>query len=504
MSGAGGIRAGRAYVELYADGSKLNAGLKRAQERLRAFSSALRNVGASMVLTGAAMFTPFVLSVKKFMEAAKDGQLAGADLGKAITLHQAVNTTTKAIDQLQISVGAALAPSIVALSEVLNSLLGDLTTWARKNPGLVTGIAAISAGVVVLGGGLVVLGASINIAAFAFGGLATAATAALGVMSAGLAALVSPIALVTAGIVGLGAVLATQTQVGREAIAPLVKDFNRFKNEAVASWSAIGDAMATGDLGLAAKIGMKTVENEMALSWAYIKNLAIDSRAWILRAFLTDGTGIAVGWAKAMGAVESAIHSVVRTYREANTVMSGGIASMLAGAGESVGLLPQGTQAIAEATTMQALAAMQRTGDAIAEQIRLDLQRRMSDIAAQSVEMRHTLDAGLASFVNENNATVATLRKQLVDLRASAADGRKQLDEQMKAKGDQATAAAAAVTGRAPKADVFGTFSSAATFGIGIGSTAADRTANAAEKSAKELTAIREKIYTGQAATFGP
>jgi hypothetical protein len=74
----------------------------------------------------------------------------------------------------------------------------------------------------------------------------------------------------------------------------------------------------------------------------------------------------------------------------------------------------------------------------------------------------------------------------------------------MKKKGDEAAAAAAAVTGRAPKADVFGTFSAAATFGIGIGSTAADRTATATEKSAKTLDGIREDLRAAKPATFAP
>ena len=147
---------------------------------------------------------------------------------------------------------------------------------------------------------------------------------------------------------------------------------------------------------------------------------------------------------------------------------------------------------------------MSQSSAASAERIRVDLQKRMSDIAAQSSDMRSELDSGLASFIDENNATVVTLRKQLSDLRKTATDGRAKLDEQMKADGDAAKSKADAITGSATKADVFGTFSTAASFGIGMGSSAADRTATACESSSKDLKAIREKILTGQSATFAP
>ena len=45
MSNSTSIRAGRAFVELFADDSKLVRGLRRAEKKLKAFGSSIRNLG---------------------------------------------------------------------------------------------------------------------------------------------------------------------------------------------------------------------------------------------------------------------------------------------------------------------------------------------------------------------------------------------------------------------------------------------------------------------------
>ena len=51
----GSIRAGRAFVELFADDSKLVRGLRRAQKKLKAFGQSIRNMGLKIAGLGAAM-----------------------------------------------------------------------------------------------------------------------------------------------------------------------------------------------------------------------------------------------------------------------------------------------------------------------------------------------------------------------------------------------------------------------------------------------------------------
>jgi TP901 family phage tail tape measure protein len=62
VASAGAIRAGAAFVEIFANDSKLQQTLTRVQARMRAFGTTMRNAGASMALTGAAIKVPLLLA----------------------------------------------------------------------------------------------------------------------------------------------------------------------------------------------------------------------------------------------------------------------------------------------------------------------------------------------------------------------------------------------------------------------------------------------------------
>lgn len=64
----GAIRAGRAFVELFADDTKLARGLKRAQRRLATFQVSVRQAGISMLKFSALFATPFIAGLKGFSD----------------------------------------------------------------------------------------------------------------------------------------------------------------------------------------------------------------------------------------------------------------------------------------------------------------------------------------------------------------------------------------------------------------------------------------------------
>jgi len=66
MPSAKGIRAGRAFVELFADDSKLVRGLRRAEKKLKAFGSSIRNLGLKMAGLGTAILAPLLGAAKAF------------------------------------------------------------------------------------------------------------------------------------------------------------------------------------------------------------------------------------------------------------------------------------------------------------------------------------------------------------------------------------------------------------------------------------------------------
>ena len=66
--GARGIRAGKGYVELYADSTRLARGLRKAQAKMRAFSASMNKMGLGMLKLSMAMAAPLVLGIKAFSD----------------------------------------------------------------------------------------------------------------------------------------------------------------------------------------------------------------------------------------------------------------------------------------------------------------------------------------------------------------------------------------------------------------------------------------------------
>ena len=69
MSGASGnVRAGRAFVEILLDQTKLERGLKSAQKKLKNFGSSLTSVGKSMLVTATLAAAPIAYATKTFAD----------------------------------------------------------------------------------------------------------------------------------------------------------------------------------------------------------------------------------------------------------------------------------------------------------------------------------------------------------------------------------------------------------------------------------------------------
>ena len=447
MAAAQGIRAGRAFVELFADDSKLVRGLKAAQRRLRAFGASVRAMGAKMLAVGSLVAGPLAFSVKAasdmeetmnkfnvvFGASAKVvkawGDTFGAQVGrskqqiadflagtqdllvpigfesgaatemsKQLTglavdlasfnnkadadvlrdLHAAltgssevmkkygviVNETAvkqellnqgidknKATEQQKVmarmaiimrgtvaaqgdatrsagsfanqmkalrakvsdaavEIGSALLPVITPLVTKITEAVQIAAAWIKRNQALVVTLFKIGAAVAAGGIALVLLGTAISGVATVFGAFAAIASGvgtALGLIGTALSALLSPIGLVIAGIVGLAAYLITATGAGGDALNWLGERFQALKETALAAFQGIGDALAAGDLALAAKILWLTLKMEWqkGINWLQAKWLdfkgffvsVFQKAVFTLARFMTDAwAGIQIAW----------------------------------------------------------------------------------------------------------------------------------------------------------------------------------------------------------------
>jgi len=108
MADSGGIRAGLAFVELYANDSALVKGLNAAQAKLRAFGNAVKAVGIGLTALGASAITPILASAKSFAEAAdaldKMSKRTGVGVEALSQLSYAAAQSGTSAEELEVSI----------------------------------------------------------------------------------------------------------------------------------------------------------------------------------------------------------------------------------------------------------------------------------------------------------------------------------------------------------------------------------------------------------------
>jgi len=403
MAASQGIRAGKAFVELFADDKRLVRGLKAASKRLRAWGASVTSLGAKIFAAGAGVLAPLLAAVKKFASAGDaldkmssrvgasveflsalshaaqiggtdisamevsirrmqrtaydaarglstaseafadlginvrgaDGQLKSTEqlfMESAAALSRMENNTKKAalatvifgragtqllpmlkdgaeglaammqqarklgivlstedataaaeltdawtrltsvLKMAAVRIGAALAPNLTDLAERIVKIVRPVIDWIKRNGQLIVTVAKIAVVVASVGAALMALGGILFGLGAIFGTLATVASAvgtALSVIGSVLGAILSPIGLVIAAVASLAGYLLYVSGVGQQALAWLSERFTALKETALAAWQGISDALASGDIGLAAKILWLTlkVEWEKGIAW---------------------------------------------------------------------------------------------------------------------------------------------------------------------------------------------------------------------------------------------
>lgn len=147
MAKTGGIRAGQAFVELYADSSRLVRGLKIAERRLRNFGRSLQSIGKKMTAVGMAGLVPAGIGAKWFADfddamrqvravTGATGQQFDSLTDKARALGRSTSFTAKEVAGAMLELGrAGFAPTeidaaIAGMLDLARATGTDLPTAA--------------------------------------------------------------------------------------------------------------------------------------------------------------------------------------------------------------------------------------------------------------------------------------------------------------------------------------------------------------------------------------
>lgn len=192
------------------------------------------------------------------------------------TIGGAFRSFLSAVEGLAIGIGDALAPEIRDWTNSITSNIQTVVEWLKENRGLVVTIAKLTAGVIAGGIALyglgTVFGALSSIVSF-FAGTTIFAGSAIGIMGTLISALLTPVGAIVAAVGLAAAAFIDWGSVGQKATSFLSEAFRVLKDDALKTFGGISDAMAAGDLGLAAEILWASLKVEWERGLLYLKGL---------------------------------------------------------------------------------------------------------------------------------------------------------------------------------------------------------------------------------------
>lgn len=195
---------------------------------------------------------------RRMARAAAEGKVwSSQEAASAEALKQAWTDLSQSTTRALSAIGAAFAPALQKSAKQMASIAQMVARWAKENQGLIASFMDIAKIVIAVGVGLYLVGQAIMLVGSAFGALQVLAGVIYSVLTgvvAVLSAMLSPVGLVIAALVALGAIFVITSEGGRTAIVKLGKSFGELKDIATEAFAGIRDALVAGDIGLAAKI----------------------------------------------------------------------------------------------------------------------------------------------------------------------------------------------------------------------------------------------------------
>ncbi|MCE5327906.1 MAG: hypothetical protein LLG01_15980 [Planctomycetaceae bacterium] len=659
MADAKGIRAGKAFVELFADDNALARGLKAAQAKLKAFGTGVRNIGLGMSALGSAVVAPMAAAAKSFADSgarlwdmsqrtglavealslldyaaeqtgtslenievgirrmqksvvgvadaaegttgsldhlglsAKDlvgtsvleqfaliagrirqiqdptmkaaaamkvfgrsgteilpliddfeklyGQAKGFGLIKstgsakqAKEFSQAMTLMGRTISSAWGAIGSAVLPILQAKAEKIAYLATLIRDWIRQNKGLVAVIFQVASVVAIAGAGLAAMGPVISGLGRVFGILGSV----ISVVGTVLGMLLTPVGMVVAAVTGLGAYLLYTSGAGAKALGWLGERFAGLKEDAMAAYQGIADALAAGDISLAAKVLWLTLKMEWAKGTGWLLGLWYDFKFKLIE-YATDGfygiwaayeivaaklksawAGLKMAWRSVMATIQNKANEIAinvaldgklkeaeENYRSGKISKAGydlAVRSVNEQRGDS--LAKNNADYQAELTAAAAEAA------AKGNQIEQEKNAALADIGNRNASARQEFDRQHKQEQDALSADVDKARQEWQEAIGQAKEKRQAKeaggpgslespDDLLAKIKDKLAGAGGALDGAKRTIDVAGTFNAASMLGLQVGK-ADDRLAQINEGQLKELKNLRADVKNNRAA-FG-
>lgn len=455
---------------------------------------------------------------------------------EAALLNDTLNILWRVLKQGVFVIGSALAPTVIDLTNAVVRAVVTATQWVRENKALVVTVAKVAAGVAAAGIAIIGLGLLIAGVGAVFGllaGVVGAVGTALGLVGTVLGALLSPIGLVVAAVVGLGTALLVWSGAGGQALAWLRDQFGQLREFVGKVVGGIADALAAGDITLAAEILW------LALKLTWQRGVAELNKVWLqARAFFV-GTAQKM-WFGALAAAQQVMHALEVAWIETTAFLSktwtrftSGFTKIWERASAFVakrmleiqGLFDSGLDVDAAKRAVDEQLESRLTE--IEQGAQHDLSRReqrrqtqrersrelneatLAEIGRQFEEAQEALQQGTDARLTETQRQLEAARRRLDEAIAEARRKREEADTDgtpRRGPGDLLSDLEDRLAGIgdaiAARISVRGTFNALAVQGLAGSADAAERTASATEQTAKNTKRLADAARTG-GLTFG-
>jgi len=241
--------------------------------------------------TGTNLLPMFARGAKGIEELQEEARRLGLtmsaeDAKAAEDFTDALDKLWKVVKMGVFRVGAALAPVLQRLTDTITGVATKISVWIDQNRQLIVTVMQVAAAILAGGLALAALGTVISGLGSALGVLITVVTGVATVfklLAGVIAFLLSPIGLVIAAVAALGAYLVYATGMGGKALTWLGEKFNVLKEDALTAYQGIADALAAGDIALAAKILWLTLKMEWQRGINFLEKAWLNFRNFFIR-----------------------------------------------------------------------------------------------------------------------------------------------------------------------------------------------------------------------------
>ncbi len=426
-------------------------------DRLSKVSDAGAKASIAMELfgKGGAKMLPLIqdgaAGIKELTDRAKElGLIIGKDDAEAATkFGDTLSDLYSQMKQVVFVIGAAVAQVLQPFATAAIRIMTGVIQWVSANRNLVVSVLGIGLALVAAGAAFVALGIAIKFIV----GVGAAVAAIFSAISGAIAFLLNPIVLVAAAIIGLAAYFAYATGVMGQAVDWLSAKFSELGKTFGTMIGGIVDALAAGDIQLAAQIlwvGLKLAwaqgTSELREAWIKFKytfvEVAVAAFYGALEIWAEVKAALISSWLNFVAILGDAWDGFANIFAETWDNITSGVAKGILYIQSLWDDSFNYDEAVKQADKDLEANARERdkaTGESVLRreaQLKKDLaavdaerQKKIQDLENEAQNLVGGAEAAKNEEIDALNRKKADLQKQLADLRAQAAKERKEKED---------------------------------------------------------------------------